>query len=164
MLNWPKGDIERLNNAEPVELLYKYPTWKHQYTDANAHPEFEELKSVVRYIRAAHGADNQVWPASGSQEVKREGPASAPGEKDCLALVDPSPAYQFYFYHVSGHPFADHIIGEYSPLLHISFDPFIPLGFAFWSQERILGYGFLRPEYGQRNYPQRNSPNLYFFA
>jgi hypothetical protein len=71
------------------------------------------------------------------------------------ALIGPSPAHSFYFSRVSGPPSSDAVIGEQSPLSHVRFNPFKLLGFAFWIEERMLGYGLLRPMPGQPHWPRR---------
>ena len=151
-----------------MELLYSYITYIRVQRDRShtPHPEFEEMKSIIKYTQALHRediqshlTDTQVWAPSGPQQVERDWPAPVPSEKDSLALVYPSPAYSFYFHDASGHPFSHKSFGIYSPLQHISFDPFRPLGFAFWSQERMAGYGVLNPGIGRDFYP-----HLYFFA
>jgi hypothetical protein len=110
------------------------------------------MKSVT-YIRAINGADYSCLPEAEHQEVVKLAPT--PREKDWLALIDPSPAYSFYFSRISGPPSSDAVIGEQSPLSHIKFNPFRPLGFAFWIQERMLGCGLLRPMPGQPHWPRR---------
>jgi hypothetical protein len=160
LLSWTKQDIERLNSTEAVALLYSYRTFSTVWCERpdNQHPEFEEMNSIVEYTRLVYGAntqrnsgESQAWPPSRYQEVKRDWPAPAPKVKDELELIYPSPACSYFFYDISGNDnfYSHKDSGEYSPLLHIPFDPFRPLGFAFWGEERMIGYGLLEPEFGR---------------
>jgi hypothetical protein len=51
-----------------------------------------------------------------------------------------------FFYKLGGRP-GHHIpMGPCSPLQHVAFKPFRGLGFAIWSRERMVAYGFLDPD------------------
>ncbi|KAL7898831.1 hypothetical protein HDV63DRAFT_385609 [Trichoderma sp. SZMC 28014] len=110
-------------------------------------PEYEELISVVDYVRAVHGqeasqrfAKGEVCLAElqGPVEIYREWPLAKPGVrdsgvKDWKALVGPSAGVRRYGY------------GQrvYSIANMVDFDVFGRYGFAFWSWERMFAYGLV---------------------
>lgn len=148
-----------------MQLLYEYPTWEEQCTGENAHPEFEELKSIIRYVRAVQGWGKCIWPALEPQGVRRKWPALAPVDGDWLDLFCPSAAYAYFFDRFSGHPSSSFPwSGEDGLLKHISFDPFRPLGFVFWSQERMNGYGLMPPTHPNPISSPVKHWNTYHFA
>ncbi|RDW91205.1 hypothetical protein BP5796_02370 [Coleophoma crateriformis] len=51
-----------------------------------------------------------------------------------------------FFYRLGGRPGHHVPIGPCSPLQHVEFKPFRDLGFAIWSRERMVAYGFLEPD------------------
>ncbi|KAH8126974.1 hypothetical protein FP744_10007700 [Trichoderma asperellum] len=123
-----------------------YHAWVHT-VPYNGHypgpPEYEELISVVDYVRTVHGqeaserlAKGEVCLAElqGPVEIYREWSLAKPGIKDWKKLVDASVAANRGYYWQQG-----------SSILHmVDFDTFGRYGFAFWSWERMFAYGLAR--------------------
>jgi hypothetical protein len=102
--------------------------------------EFQEISSIIEYIQEIQGEDDERHFLCGAQalleaepgEVKRKWPAPGPGPKDWLEVTWVAPASLFHFYTV--HSFNN-------------IAPWRCFGFAFWSESRLSGYGFLHPDF-----------------
>lgn len=123
-----------------------YHAWVHTVPYSGHYPgppEYEELISVVNYVRIVHGqeaserlAKGEVCLAGlqGPVEIYREWSLAKPGVKDWKTLVRPSAGAGNYDYGLRGS----------SILNMVDFDTFGRYGFAFWSWERMFAYGLAR--------------------
>ncbi|KAJ4859385.1 hypothetical protein T069G_07652 [Trichoderma breve] len=120
-----------------------YHAWVHDIPYA-AHkpcpPEYEELISVVDYVRAVHGQEaserlvkGEVCLAElqGPVEIYREWSLAKPGVKDWKTLIGPSVGAERHYRGPQGRSILD----------MVDFDPLGRYGFAFWSWERMFAYG-----------------------
>lgn len=118
-----------------------YDAWMHIVPYAGhdpGPPEYEELISVVDYVRTVHGQEasgrlvrGEVCLAElqGPVEIYREWSLAKPGVKDWKTLIDPSEGTR----------------QRSSSILSMTdFDTFGRYGFAFWSRERMFAYGLAR--------------------
>lgn len=144
MLSWPADDIERLNSAEPIELFYQEALYIRLYRE-EPHPEFEEIRSVMHYMREVQREDSmrQLDRTSRFLEVQRGMPCPVPVESDWVELEIPSQGVRHYDSYVD--PGMNFFGYGFSPLRNISFGPFRSLGFAFWDLQRLAAYGLLPP-------------------
>jgi hypothetical protein len=143
MLEWPEKGVPVLRRSPWV--LYKGSPL-HQTAGprgqggSRVDHEFQEISSIVEYIQEIQGEDDERHFLRGAQalldteprEVKRKWPAPVPGPKDWLEVTWVAPASLFHFYTV------------------YSFNNIAPwrrFGFAFWSESRLSGYGFLNPDF-----------------
>lgn len=136
---WPAPDIEALRNESPEDFYgwQKHTVLYYGY----AEPEYQEIITVMEYVRQRHGVGQDWWPPAAalrSVEVSRKWPTPAPMEEDWRKIVKPSGAVAFhvYAYH---NPWP--IRHEQAPLKGTVFELFRRYGFAFWSNERMAAYG-----------------------
>ena len=171
MLDWPEQDIERLTSCkDPVSLLYRQglipmsPSWKHRF---QIHPEFDELSSIVDYLREIRekapsdfSNTSQDWIPSSRREAERKWPMPLPGGKDWNEIMSAASGPAHYrSERLNNRGFVYGPEGQYSPFM-TGFERYGQFGFAFWDYKRLWEYGFKAPpKYGPKS---RN--HIYYFA
>ncbi|KAM0457109.1 hypothetical protein ACHAPV_006748 [Trichoderma viride] len=123
-----------------------YHAWVHNFPYAPndpCPPEYEELISVVDYVRTVYGQEasgrlikGEVCLAElqGPVEIYREWSLANPGVKDWKTLVGASVGAERYYYGQRGKSILD----------MVDFDALGRYGFAFWSWERMFAYGLAK--------------------
>jgi hypothetical protein len=124
-------------------------------------PEYEEIYSVVKFVHQAHGfrcANSLVEGhlCLGALRTEKRPrpwpPPPGPGPQSWRSLMGVTLA-------VKAGPIRGAVAQEprlTSPLTFIGFDVFEQYGFAFWSEQRMAGYGLLSRRHRTSRYPYRS--------
>jgi len=147
IIDWPREDIERLEEMEEPRDLYNKPSLA----------ENEEINTIVDYIqrlriRDRSGSQHVRWFQLPSPhfELAKDSPMPAFWADDHDDLLIPAPAYSQWRSLSSR---------KELPLRYVPFEPFKKLGFALWSRERMASLGFMNP-----NNPKDGARSIEYYA
>lgn len=144
-LKWSEDDIAAFLKMHPMEFYQdnslRWPLGNSQRSLYHElHPEYQEIHSVLDYIRDPHGEDaNQLLALPSitlqQEEVQRQCPAAMPGPTHCKSLINASDACIFHF-----RAYARYL--QSKSMQHAWFRYW---GFAFWTHTRLGDVGLFWP-------------------
>ena len=166
-IHWPEEKLTMLKNRGVVDLYWvevwgvegeyeadvmvddnfidPYPDNHPYLKDQMTVLEHELILSVVDYVDA-NQSDIQVATSSHSRPKGGQKQLHVPTPLEWHEAGHRTSETYRLFYDVGGCPDGLDCWGRVSPIQGVLFDPFRRLGFAIWSTERMVGYGFLKPK------------------
>ncbi|KAH8646796.1 hypothetical protein BX600DRAFT_503656 [Xylariales sp. PMI_506] len=171
LLEWSDTDLKRLDEATVMDLHDPFGDYN-DFDDSSPEPELvldEDHEpniyqqdtlvenEAVRYAMEYTEAEQVVVPED-PVKTRKDWPILVEGEMDWEYFSYHNYAPHAFFHEVMGSSHGQVINGPCSPIQHISFDPFRRLGFAIWSIERMVGYGFLQPIWNPEKSESENKP------
>lgn len=155
-LRWATKDLDLLNSMRVAEFhnvplvgLVGNNRWQHPdpgepcVCHQDALLEHELIYSVIKYIKE----ERQSILQSDIRQIRRDWPTPTTRVHHDLQTLSSHTSWTYkLFYELGGRKGLHYANGPCSPLQHASFKPFRSLGFAIWSEERMVAYGLLEPD------------------
>lgn len=156
----PDGRLTYGTSLTP--LLYEL--YDEFWTVIRTPPEYEPIHSLIAYIKVKYGtsAADEMQQGHIDRNVYRSGSyfiGVRPEPQAWRRLVNAGPGAQVM---TCGMPDAD--TRDFSVRMLIPFDIFAPHGFAYWSEERLRGYGLVERRQKSRRPPFCNQSRDCNFA
>lgn len=134
-------------------LSLTYELYDEAWSVVRTPPEYEPIHSLIAYIEAKYGADaaNKIQQGHISQTLYHSGSyfmGARPEPQAWRHLVNTGPGAEVM---VCGMPDAE--TNNFSVREFIPYDLFVPFGFAYWSEERLSGYGLVEIRHPAKKFP-----------